>query len=274
MPSSPTVSVVMPVYNLENYLSKAVESVLNQTLKDFELIILDDCSKDQTFNIASKYAKKDRRIVLVKNRVNLGVTKALNKGLLLAKGKYVIRMDGDDWSYPDRFKLQVELMEKNPNVVVSGSYIDVCDQNLEKMYLRKYHRTDTEIRKRLFRYSPFAHPATIWLGDVIRKEKYDENVRAGQDYELYFRVGRLGKFRNIPKPLLKLRMHTSSVSSTMNNTQSRETIKVRNRAVAEYGYKMSLFDKLYNFAQYVGIEFIPVRLRFAIFNFLRKYELY
>src|SRR3989344_8117032 len=129
--SSPLVSVVMPVYNAQLYLSLAVKSILAQTYKNFEFIIVDDASTDSTPKILNDFNKIDKRIILLKDKTNLGVTKSLNIGVSKAKGKYIIRMDADDWSYPERFELQVELMEKNPSVIVSGSYIKVCNSKLE-----------------------------------------------------------------------------------------------------------------------------------------------
>lgn len=271
---NPLVSVIMPVYNAKLYVAQAVESILNQTYKKFEFIIIDDASIDQTFNILKGFKKKDKRIVLIRNKENLGVTKSLNKALIRAKGKYIIRMDADDWSYPDRFKLQIKLMEANPAVVVSGSYIEVCNSQLKTKYLRKYYHDDATIRKYIFRYSPFAHPVTIWQAKVFKKQHYNEALTVSQDYELYFRVGRIGKFMNLDKPLLKLRMHDKSVSVTKNDYQSKNTVLIRLHAVLMLGYNMSKQDKIYNLLQELAIGLIPVKLRFYIFNFLRRFNFY
>ena len=264
----------MPVYNSQDYIETAMESILSQSYQNFEFIILDDASTDSTLNILKAIRAKDKRIILIQNKKNLGVTKSLNKALESAKGRYIIRMDADDWSYPDRFKLQVELMIQHPDVVVSGSYIKVCDKNLNTKYLRKYHLNDASIRKHLFRYSPFAHPATIWKADILKRERYDERIGICQDYELYFRIGKLGKFMNLDKPLLKLRMHSSSVSTRISNYQLKATVLIRLSAVLLYGYYMSPFDKLYNFLQELFVSLIPVKLRFFLFNLLRRFDFY
>lgn len=274
MKNNPLVSVVMPVYNSEKYVETALDSILNQTYSNFEFIIIDDCSSDKTFEILESYKKKDRRIVLNRNKKNIGVTKSLNKALELAKGKYIIRMDADDWAFPERFELQIELMENNPKVVVSGAYIEICDSKLRTKYIRRYNLDDTSIRKHLFRYSPFAHPVTIWKAEIMKKEKYNEAINVSQDYELYFRIGKIGKFMNLAKPLLKLRMHEHSVSTTMSNLQSKATILIRLNAVLMLGYNMSDFDKFYNFLQEIVVGLLPVKLRFFIFNFLRRFNFY
>lgn len=274
MKNDPFISVVMPAFNAERYVGDAIESILNQTYENFEFVIIEDDSTDSTFDIIKSFKKKDSRIILIKNEENLGVTKSLNKGIKLSKGKYIIRMDADDWSYPDRFESQIKLMEDHPEVVVSGSNIKVCDSQLKTRHVRKYHQNDAAIRKHLFRYSPFAHPSTIWKSEVLKRELYNEKIRICQDYELYFRLGTIGKFMNLNKTLLKLRMHDKSVSVTMNDLQLKATILIRFNAVLMLGYNMSSFDKFYNFLQEVFIGLIPVKLRFLIFNFLRRFNFY
>lgn len=264
----------MPVYNAEKFVTQAVESILNQTYEKFELIIIDDASTDSTSKILKDFKKKDKRITLIRNKENLGVTKSLNIAVAKAVGKYIVRMDADDWSYPDRFELQVKLMQDHPEVVVSGSYVEVCDSRLKTKYTRKYHLDDTTIRKHIFRYSPFAHPATIWKTNVLKKERYNETITTCQDYELYFRVGKIGKFMNLDKPLLKLRLHEGSVSVIKNDLQWKNTVLIRFNAVLMLGYVMSNFDKIYSFLQEICIAVLPVNLRFILFNFLRRLNLY
>lgn len=274
MKTNPLVSVVMPTYNAELHIKKACESILNQTYKNIELIIVEDGSIDNTFNIIKDLQSIDNRIKLVNNKKNLGVTKSLNKALKLAKGKYIVRMDSDDWSYPKRIKLQVNLMEQNPDVVVSGTYIEVCDNKLRYKHIRKYHITDSCIRQHIFRYSPFAHPATIWRSSTMKKERYNEVIPVCQDYELYFRIGTKGKFMNLNKPLLKLRMHNNSVSAKRGDLQSKATVLIRLSAVLLLGYNMTNIDRFYNFVQEVFIGLLPVKLRFYLFNILRRFDFY
>lgn len=272
--NTPLVSVIMSAYDAEKYVGIALKSILDQSYKNFEFIIIDDNSTDSTHKVIQSYQKGDKRIKIITNNLNLGVTKSLNKGVEQARGKYIVRMDADDWSYPNRIELQVKLMEDNPQVVVSGSNIEVCDSKLRVKYIRKYHQKDADIRKHIFRYSPFAHPVTIWHADLLKKEKYNENIVICQDYELYFRVGKIGKFMNLNKTLLKLRMHDESVSVIKNDLQAKATVLIRLNAVLILGYNMSKFDKFYNFMQEVLIGLIPVKLRFLIFNGLRRFNFY
>jgi len=272
--NSPFVSVIMPAFNAQKYITEAIESILTQSYENFEFIIVDDCSTDTTATIIKSFKEKDKRITIIKNEENIGVTKSLNKAVAIAKGKYIIRMDADDWVYPQRLLLQVDLMEHNPDVVVSGSYIEICDKNLKTKYIRKYKLNDADIREHIFRYSPFAHPATIWKAEVLKKERYNEVIRVCQDYELYFRVGKIGKFMNLDKPLLKLRMHDTSVSVTQSDYQLKNTVLIRLSAVLFLGYNMTKLDKFYNFMQEIFISLIPVKVRFFLFNILRRFDFY
>src|SRR3989339_1795602 len=149
--SNPTISVVMPVYNSAKYLSSSIESILNQTFSNFELIIIDDGSTDSTSQIIKKYIKLDKRIITVKNKTNLGICNSLNTGLRLAKGKYIARMDGDDWSYPERLFKQIFFMESHPKTVICGGAIEVCDDNLRVKNQRHYPTSDKKVREKILK---------------------------------------------------------------------------------------------------------------------------
>ncbi|MCA9308097.1 glycosyltransferase family 2 protein, partial [candidate division WWE3 bacterium] len=123
MKTNPLVSVITPAYNVEHVLEETIKSVLNQTYNNFEFIILDDASPDNTWQIIQKWAKKDKRIIPVKNEINLYIAENRNKGLLLAKGKYIVWQDADDISVSSRIEKQVEFMEQNPDVAICGGYL-------------------------------------------------------------------------------------------------------------------------------------------------------
>lgn len=265
------ISVLLPVYNGETFLEVAVASILKQTFRNFELIIIDDCSIDKTPVIIKRLQKLDKRIVSIRNEVNLRASISLNRGLKIARGKYMARMDADDWSYPERFSRQFEYMEKHPEVGVSGGVIEVCDEKLKVLNKRSYPLSDGEIRKIIFRYSPFAHPATIWQTEVLKKVGgYNENIPLSQDYELYFRIGKYSQFGNLDKVLLKLRTHSDSSSIVRGKFQEQYAIYSRIKAFLEFGYNMSFYDKLYTFLQMVSMVIIPARIKFWLFNFFRK----
>lgn len=268
--SSPTISVLMPAYNAEKYLAAAVESILNQNHSDFELIIIDDGSTDSTGKIIQNYAKKDRRVAAVQNE-HQGICPTLNRGVEIAHGQYIARMDADDWSYPQRLARQFNFMESQPKVVICGGQIEICDENLKTLNTRGYPTTDKEIRKKIFRLNPFAHPATMYRTEAARKVGgYNPHLQDVEDYDFYFRLGKLGQFANLSQTVLKLRIHPSSISSQKISRQARLNLYVRLKAMAEYGYKTSWQDKAFLIANVVGLVVIPPKLKFKLFNFLRR----
>lgn len=267
----PLVSVVMPAYNSEKYISEAIESILNQTFKDFEFIIIDDASTDKTWDIIQDYAKRDARIVSLKNDSNLRISFTLNKGVLIARGKYVARMDADDWSYPDRLGKQVEVLEKNPETVICGGSIDVANIDMQHLNYRRYPLTDRKVRFAMFIYNPFAHPCVMYRLDAIKKAGlYNVYYLVAEDYDLYFRLGNIGKFANIPDLLLRLRVHKKSSSQSYLRKQELITILVRFKAYVVYGYPLSFFTFVYTVAQLIGVFVIPSSIKFRLFNFLRS----
>lgn len=262
----------MPAYNAEKYIGEAIESILNQTFKDFEFIIIDDCSTDRTWEIIQGYIKKDSRIIALKNEKNLRISATLNRGIEIAKGKYIARMDADDWSYPDRLQKQYEFMESNLDVGISGGTMEVCDENLIKMGYRKYNLNDYSIRKKIFRYSPFSHPLIIFKTELLKKYnfQYDPILVAAQDYDLYFKIGRISKFGNLDDILIKYRIVGTSISITKARVQEKNTLYIRLKAIFEYGYEMGVGDKIYFIGQFLSMYIIPQKVKIYVFIFFRN----
>jgi len=123
MKDEPLISVVMPVYNTEKFVAEAIESILAQTFTDFEIIIIDDCSTDKSWQIIQDFSEKDQRIVTIQNSENQGLARSLNKGLKIAKGQFIARMDADDISMPQRFEIQLDFLKNHPDVGVVGSTV-------------------------------------------------------------------------------------------------------------------------------------------------------
>lgn len=127
MKIQPLISVVLPVYNVEKYIGEAMDSILNQTIQDFEILIIDDCSTDNTILVAEAY--NDNRIKIIRKERNLGLIHSLNLGFSIAKGKYIARMDGDDVSIPERFTAQVKFLEENGGIIVCGTTYSIIGSN-------------------------------------------------------------------------------------------------------------------------------------------------
>ncbi|MBI3887666.1 glycosyltransferase, partial [Candidatus Microgenomates bacterium] len=210
-------------------------------------------------------------IVAIRNSVNINIANTLNKGIDIAQGKYIARMDNDDWSYPDRLLKQLQYMETNPQIVISGGTIDICDDSLAFLNKRKYNVTDLAVRNKIFQYSPFCHSSTIFKAAVAKLiNGYNPDLAYAEDYDLYFRLGKHGKFGNISDTILKLRTHKGSMSQSRGRHQEILTLYIRLKAVTEYGYTMPLKDKIYFVGQYLSTIVIPYRLKFRLFNLMRS----
>jgi glycosyltransferase involved in cell wall biosynthesis len=267
---SPKVSVLMPVYNADKYLKDSISSILNQTFTDFELIIIDDGSTDKSWEIIKNFQKIDNRIVAVKNEKNLGIAGNLNKSISFSKGKYLARMDADDWSYPDRFIKQVEALDRNQEIGIIGGSIEVCDNNLNNVYLRKYNHNDFEIRKNIFKYSPFCHPAIMFRREAIINNKYNERLSPTEDYDIYFRIGKNWKFSNLKDNLLKYRNSKNQSSNSQANRQQYLTLYIRLKAIIEYDYKPSIMDIFLSILQLILVPITPNSFKLFLFNYFRK----
>lgn len=214
-----TVSVVMPVYNAERYLEEAVDSILKQSVDDFEFLIFDDGSTDRSVEILRSY--KDRRIKVYFSDRNRGYTHWLNEGLEIARGKYVARMDADDVSLLNRFEKQVEFLEENPDVGVLGSNVWFINEEGKKLRIKENPKTDTEIRWVLLLDNPFIHPSMMFRRDLLvhNNLKYDPTYQPSEDYKLWSEMLTLCKGFNMEDPLVHYRLHDRQISNEDRKTQ-------------------------------------------------------
>lgn len=206
----PKVSVLMAVHNEKEYLKQSIESVLNQSFKDFEFIIIDDCSDTKTKKILKGY--KDKRIKILYNKKNLGLTKSLNKAIKISKGEYIARMDVDDISLPNRFSKQVRFLDHHPKIVVLGSAYYLIDKdNPNKIKKkRKFFSKDRQIKRQLCLKTKMAfisHPSVMMHKKALLDVGlYNEDFLSTQDKDLFIRMAGKGfKFANLKEPLLKRR---------------------------------------------------------------------
>lgn len=210
------VTILMSVYNEEKYVKAAIQSILNQTYKNFEFIIFDDASIDDTWEIIKSF--DDSRIIAIKNEKNCGLTCNLNKGILMAKGKYIVRMDGDDISYPERVMKQIQFMENNPSVVVSGTAMKFFGKSNQ---LLKMPLKDDELRVKMLFGSVIMHPSFIIRKEVLEKYsiRYNEKLRYAQDYGILQRLCNYGEIANLSDVLVKYRVHEEQVSEAKRSQQ-------------------------------------------------------
>jgi len=206
----------MSVHNGERWLKESVDSVLLTNDINFEFIIINDGSTDNTSSILKSY--NDDRMIII-NQENIGLTKSLNIGLGIAKGKYIARIDADDICLPIRFEVQKKFMEENPDIALIGSDAIIIDEKGYKVGHAKYPISHTILANRLYNFkSVFPHSSIFFRKDIIMKEgSYNENFIRSQDYDLYLRLSTKYKIASIDKPLLKLRLNLSGPTYSDDN---------------------------------------------------------
>lgn len=232
MNPNPLISVIMPVYNNDKYVSYAIESILNQTYKNFEFIIIDDCSTDSSWEIIQQYAKKDKRIKAYKNPENLKIVKTRNKGFLLASknAKYYAIFDSDDISLLNRLEKEMNFLEQNPNYGLVGSNIFIIDENNKKYAFRKYPYLDKEIKKKILLFSPFAQPSVMIRSKLLKEIGYYDNRYTGipcEDYDLWLRIINKSKGYNFKEPLIYYRINKNQAKKTHLKVVLKNTIQLQ-----------------------------------------------
>src|SRR3972149_6374220 len=206
--NTPKISVIMPFYNCERYLGQAIESILTQTFNDFELILINDASTDNSDSIAKRYLN-DQRVVYIKNNYNKKIVKNLNLGLSIARAEIIARMDGDDISHPDRLEKQYSYLLAHKVIVLIGSFAELIDSNGRVVGQMIKPTSPEMIKKTAFYYAPFVHPAIMIRRGVLEAVGcYREKYLFCEDIDLFFRVIFSGyQTCNIPEFLIKYRQH-------------------------------------------------------------------
>jgi len=208
--NTPCVSVLMPVRNGGRYVEEAIQSILRQTFHDFEFIIIDDGSTDETGAFIERFRLIDSR-VRVHSQPGQGLVAALNRGLSLARGRYIARMDADDVSLPDRLAVQVAFMESHPAVGICGTWIETFGS--PQSDVRRYPSDGERISAWLLFESVLAHPSVMIRNEVLAQHglSYDAAVPHAEDYDLWVRAARHTGLANIPEVLVRYRLHPQQV---------------------------------------------------------------
>jgi glycosyltransferase involved in cell wall biosynthesis len=221
--TTPKITVILPVYNCELYVQTAVESILNQSYTDFELLIIDDASTDTTVSVLKKF--DDSRIQLIQKPVNSGYTNSLNSGLKLAKGEYIARMDGDDISMLERFAKQIAYLETHPEVVVCGTTYKIVD-NDKQITLPEHHEA---IKIGLLWGNCILHPSVMIRKKVVDdfSIQYDTSKEPAEDYDMWVRLLSMGKLHNLQEVLLEYRVYGNQVSRKRAEEQKKNDIATK-----------------------------------------------
>ena len=268
MSKNPLVSVIIPAYNAAAYIRESVGSIIQQTYKNIEILIIDDCSTDDTLSIVKQIERQDSRVRVVSNAENLGIGANRDKGIKLAGGAYVCWQDADDISMPDRIDLQVEFMESHPKVGIVGGHITFFDQEGDGL-TRKYDENDAALRSKIFKYNPVAQPACMMRRECFEKVGgYNPHYRLSEDLEMQFRIGEQYEFGNVQQVVLKYRQTPGSLTAANLRQMELATLEIRKKYKNSTAYNFTLGDFLFNSAQRISMN-MPYGLRMALFRLIR-----
>ncbi|MDE6218031.1 MAG: glycosyltransferase [Muribaculaceae bacterium] len=240
--STPTVSVVMPAYNAEKYLREAIDSILSQTYTDFELIIINDGSKDSTKEIILSYT--DPRIVYIENEQNSGICVTLNKGLEAARGRYIARMDSDDISMPERLELQVKYMDEKPEIGASGTDIVIFGDNIEDNVFEHVHNPEQCSAGLLFNPC-FSHPSVIIRREILESYniRYEDRYRGLEDFKIWWDIAKHSRLSNLNYALLKYRHHTNQETQNVKPATREKSNEFRTIRYESFGLSLTSKEK-------------------------------
>lgn len=224
MEEKPRISVIMPVYNADRFITAAIDSILTQTFQNFELLILDDASTDNSKEIILKY--NDKRIKVFYSDTNQGIVANLNKGIEIAQGEYIARMDADDISKPERFLKQIKFLDDNKNIGLCGSWYTPFNES-GVLSTVKHSEYNAQILAELLFYCPLGHPTIMGRKQIFIENKYDKNFFPAEDYELWSRLSEKTEFYNIPESLLNYRLHNANVSVIRAEFQRQNTLSIQ-----------------------------------------------
>jgi len=231
----PLVSVLLPVFNGEEYIEQTIRSILNQSYSNFELIIINDCSIDQTENIVQSF--DDDRIRYYKHAENLRLIATLNEGLELSRGKYIARIDADDIAHCERLKKQVEFLEQNQEYVLVGTNVGLIKHNLITDEVIKYYAENNDLRFAMCFYCPFIHPSIMMRNSVIQSNnlKFNKEFLHAEDYDFWTRLSKYGMIANLDCVLTYYRIHENQISARFKNHQLEMMKKIQEN------YRLTLF---------------------------------
>ena len=247
--SPPKVSVLIPIHNGEQFLKLSVNSILEQSFSNLELILLDDGSTDKTTDVLREFSTTDDRIVLLKNEKRLGIARSLNRCAAKARGTFFARMDADDKAHTNRLARQLVEFEKYPDLVVCGSNVIYADSKMRPLYRSNFPISGQDIKCSSVFLNPFAHSAVMMRANTFRSAGgYSEDLDVAQDYDLWCRLIWRGRAGNITDPLMTLRRHRNSVSLIKRPTQwavaSRIQARYANQLLRSNRFSAAQFENI------------------------------
>ncbi|OGG02538.1 hypothetical protein A2Z33_01955 [Candidatus Gottesmanbacteria bacterium RBG_16_52_11] len=268
--SEPLVTVIMTALNAADFIGEALTSLVNQTYRNLEIIVVDDGSKDGTWENILEFAATDSRIRAYRLKGNIGPSGATNFAMKKARGKYVARLDADDISYRDRIGKQVEFLEKNRSVIMLGGQCDIITEAGEPVGKKQFPQSHDDIRSALFIMNPIPHPACMFRRAVYEKAKlrYERKFHVSHDLKILYRMLKLGRFANLPDTLIEYRLRPNSITHKDPKRSFRETVEIRHWALSQ-GYTPTLKSFCIHILQMALVAVLPNPVITRLFHFWR-----
>jgi len=228
----PETTVLIPTYNCGKFIKATLESILSQTYQDYEILIIDDGSTDNTFETLNMFS--DQRIIYLKNDKNLGIVKSLNKGVKKARGKFIARMDADDLMVGNRLYDQIAFLKKEPAYGIVGSWYRITDEKGNLLQSLKTQESHDCIKLGLLFRNQFAHPSITMRTELVKQLKYKEDFIYTEDYDLWCRMAQVTKLANLPSYHLLYRWHSNNTCNKRQNELKRNVVKLLSRELNRY----------------------------------------
>lgn len=270
--SHPLVTVLIPVYNGDSFLAETIASIKKNNYPNYEVILVDDGSTDESKQLCHQFAKKDSQIFFYDFDKNQGMDRVLNFGIQKAKGKYIARLNQDDLIEPSRLELQVRFLESHPDYVAVGGQI-VLFTKKRKVFDRIYFPlTDKEIRSKWLMLSPYSDPTVMYRKRAVLKTPgYSQRFWPADDIHMWYQLGKIGKLANLPQMLTEVRWHESCGSIKSHRRQMKKTWEVHQWA-AKHIQKPSLFVRIFWLGQYLAGLLFPPQLNWFAYRQLKKIQ--
>lgn len=258
-------TVFTPFYKTNpQYLDETIVSVLSQSFTDFEYLMMNDGPVEDARRLEKRF--RDPRLRIITNTPPLGLCTSRNAALHAAHGEFIAFIDADDICEPDRLQKQIDFLRANRDHVLVGSALRYIDEKSETIGSRQYPESDKEIRKRMVALNCIAQPAVMARRDaLIEAGGYKTDFEFAEDYSLWLRAGRLGKFHNLPEPLVGYRIHRDAGKNTRLRVALRDSIRLKFYAIRRLGYAPSP-RAIASIVAHLGLYLLPSSVVYALFK--------
>ena len=268
----PKVSVIIPVYNGASYLVETVKSVQKSNYKNFEIILVDDGSKDKSKALCRKLEKKYKNVKFYGFKRNRGLASSLNYAVKKAKGEFIARINQDDIMMPNRLTEQIKFFKDNPDYVVVGGDITLFDENYRFVDDISFPKTDSDIRNQWLLMSPYADPTVMYKKSAYLKTKgYQKYYWPADDVHMWYQLGQVGKLANINKVLTRVRWHNEAGSIASHKIQIEKTFEVHVWASKNI-QEANLYHWIFWYSQLAAGKLFPPRFNWFIYRRIRQIQ--